>query len=181
MKKFNLPLERLILSIIIVSCISNFAFPLSVEVYFSPKGGCEKRIIELIDAAQESIDLAMYAFTNSKIAWALVRAHERNVKVRVLLDGQEAKDKYSKGVFLKKRGIFVVYDRMPGLMHNKFCIIDNKIVITGSYNWTATAEDKNEENLVVIHDPKVANTYKARFEYLLRINVPWWFRIFERP
>jgi len=121
----------------------------------------------------------MYTFTNSRIAWALVKAYERGVRVRVLLDGQQASDKYSKGTFLSKRGIFVVYDRMPGLMHNKFCIIDDKIVITGSYNWTATAEEKNEENLLVIHDYNVAKVYKERFNYLLKLNVPWWKRIFQ--
>ncbi|MCS7234297.1 MAG: phospholipase D family protein [Synergistetes bacterium] len=179
MKKVSAFLRKLALIIFIVFYINNTAFSLSIEVYFSPKGGCEKRIIELIDMAQESIDLAMYTFTNSKIAWALVKAYERGVKIRILLDGQEAQNKYSKGLFLKKRGIFVVYDRMPGLMHNKFCVIDNKIVITGSYNWTATAEEKNEENLIVIYDLNIANAYKKRFEYLIKINVPWWLRIFK--
>lgn len=166
--------------LLLILYLEGTAFTLSIEVYFSPNGGCENRIVELINGARDSIDIAMYTFTNSKIARALVMAYERGVRIRVLLDGQEAQNKYSKGVFLKKRGIFVVYDRMPGLMHNKFCIIDNAIVITGSYNWTATAEEKNEENLLVIHDANIAKAYKDRFEYLLKINVPWWFRVFER-
>lgn len=181
MKRCRLLLKVFLLLSVFILFINNAVFSLSIEVYFSPKGNCEKRILELLEAAQESIDVAMYTFTNSKIAWALAKARERGVRVRVLLDGQEINNKYSKGVFLKRRGIYVVYDRMPGLMHNKFCIIDNKIVITGSYNWTATAEEKNEENIVVIHDSRVANSYKTRFEYLLKINVPWWVRIFERP
>ncbi|MBC7332225.1 MAG: phospholipase D family protein [Synergistetes bacterium] len=168
-------------ALLIVLYLNGISSALSIEVYFSPKGGCENRIVELIDAAQSSIDIAMYTFTNSKIARALVKAHERGVKIRVLLDGQERQNRYSKGVFLEKRGIFVAYDRMPGLMHNKFCIIDDSIVITGSYNWTATAEEKNEENLLVIHDVDIAKTYKNRFEYLLKINVPWWIRILKRP
>lgn len=172
---------RFILFLVIFIFFTSDAFSLTVEVYFSPKGGCEKRIIELIDSAGESIDVAMYAFTNSQIAWALVKAFERGVRVRVLLDGQQANDKYSKGAFLTKRGIFVVYDRMPGLMHNKFCIIDKRIVITGSYNWTATAEEKNEENLLVIHDLAIAKAYEERFEYLLRLNVPWWKRLLKGP
>ncbi len=176
----RLKLKRaFVFAIIFLLLFTDLVFSLTVEVYFSPKGGCERRITELISSAKHSIDIAMYTFTNSRIAWALVKAYERGVRVRVLLDGQQASDKYSKGTFLSKRGIFVVYDRMPGLMHNKFCIIDDKIVITGSYNWTATAEEKNEENLLVIHDYNVAKVYKERFNYLLKLNVPWWKRIFQ--
>ena len=55
-----------------------------------------------------------------------------------------------------------------GLMHNKFAIIDGKILLTGSFNWTLAADQKNEENLLIIEDRKVIKAYQKRFEYLYR-------------
>ncbi|RKY59285.1 MAG: hypothetical protein DRP94_04000 [Candidatus Latescibacterota bacterium] len=147
-------------------------FPAKVEVYFSPDGGAQDAIVERIDSAESTIDVAMYALTNREIAWALVRAHERGVKVRVLLDGDfDASCKYSKGTFLSRHGVKVKLDRshivggeVQGHMHNKFAVIDGKVVITGSYNWTASAEHRNDENLLIITEaPKLCRKYESQF------------------
>ncbi len=172
--------SRVFVIVAILSLIfCGVANSLVIEVYFSPNGGCADRIIELIDSAKNFIDVAMFSFTSRELAKSLVRAHDRGVKVRVLLDKHQATERFSKGRYLAKRGILVVYDRMPGLMHNKFCVIDNRIVITGSYNWTASAEKKNQENLVIIHDSNIARIFEKRMEYLLKLNVPWWKRILQ--
>jgi len=89
------------------------------EVYFSLKGGCAERIIQEIEEAQNKIDVAMYILSYKSIADALIRAFERGVEVRVLLDSSEAAKWYSKDEYLKKKGVSVLLG--PGLMHNKFC------------------------------------------------------------
>ncbi|MCD6363822.1 MAG: phospholipase D family protein [Synergistetes bacterium] len=173
-------IKRAFLIVVILSLLfCGAANSLVIEVYFSPNGGCADRIVSLLDSAKSFIDVAMFSFTSRELARALIRAHERGVRVRVLLDRHQAEERFSKGRYLAKRGIFVVYDRMPGLMHNKFCVIDSKIVITGSYNWTASAEKRNQENLVIIHDSKIARIFERRMEYLLKLNVPWWKRLLQ--
>jgi len=116
------------------------------------------------------IDVAMYSFTSDPIAQALVNAKERGVKIRVLLDKQQAGSSSSKAEFLANNGILVSLDTHSGYMHNKIAIIDGAVVITGSFNWTESAEERNQENMVVISDPWVVQVYKERFDYLWNYN-----------
>jgi phosphatidylserine/phosphatidylglycerophosphate/cardiolipin synthase-like enzyme len=108
----------------------------------------------------------MYYFTSREIANELIRAKNRKVMVRIVLDqGQETKS-YSKSRYLIKEGFEVRYHIGPGIMHNKFALIDGKELLTGSFNWTATANEKNEENLLILTDKDLIKKYEERFEYL---------------
>lgn len=150
-----------------------------VRVFFSPQGGCEEAIMAQIDKAQRYVHVAMYAFTSRYLAQALVRAKERGVDVKVVLDASfDEESKYSKGDYLRRKGI-PVKDVSPrwrqglrvieGLMHNKFAVIDDQVVATGSYNWTARAQRANYENLLVFVDvPSLASAYEKEFQRLWR-------------
>lgn len=129
---------------------------------FSPEGGCEDEIINAIDNARRNIDISVYRFTNRDIARALQEANKRGVKIRVLLDRSQEIKKLP--LDLKGKNIEVRQDkRKYGLMHNKFMIIDRKMVVAGSYNWTDEAEKVNRENLIVIpHSMR----FKREFEWL---------------
>lgn len=154
---------RLVLVLALVLLASAAAFA-SVNVYFSP--GVRQHILPELQWAEKSIDVAMYAFTDSDLAWALVRARERGVEVRVRLDKGQAAGKYSKSRFLAGRGLAVRLHQGGGLMHHKFAVIDGRVVVTGSYNWTDNAEEENDENALVIADSEVAAVYAAEFERL---------------
>ena len=106
------------------------------QVYFSPNGGCQNAIIVEIGKAQKTIDIAMYYLTSREIAQELVKAKERNIKVRIVLDQSQETQTYSKSRYLIKRGFEVKYHVGAGIMHNKFAVIDGKVLITGSFNWT---------------------------------------------
>lgn len=88
------------------------------------------------------------------------------VRVRSYLDKDQKEAKYSKSRYLANHGIPVRYSSNPYIMHNKFCVIDNEVVITGSYNWTASAGGRNNESLLIIYDTKVAQEYLAAFNRL---------------
>ena len=135
-------------------------------VYFSPKGGCQDAIIGEIDKAQKTIDIAMYYFTSREIAQELVKVKYSNVKVRIVLDSSQEEEAYSKSRYFIDRGFEVRYYAGSGLMHNKFAVIDGKVLITGSFNWTPTADRKNEENLLIMTDKELLKKYSDRFEYL---------------
>ena len=136
------------------------------RVYFSPTDGCQDVIISEISKASETIDVAMYYFTAREIAQELVKAKERNVMVRVLLDPSQETQTYSKSRYLINKGFDVRYYVGSGLMHNKFAIIDSAVLITGSYNWTAAANHRNEENVLLITDIELIKKHQERFEYL---------------
>jgi phosphatidylserine/phosphatidylglycerophosphate/cardiolipin synthase-like enzyme len=136
------------------------------KVYFSPNGGCQEAVKAEINKARESIDIAMYAFTSREIAQALVDAQGRKVKIRVILDLAQIKDQYSKSRYLISKGLNVKFHMGPGLMHNKFAVIDGRVVLTGSFNWTLTAEKKNSENLLVITSRDLARKYAEQFKFL---------------
>ncbi|MCK4325743.1 phospholipase D family protein [bacterium] len=137
-----------------------------ILVYFSPKGGCQGAIVKQVNEAKSEILVAMYALTEGDISWALVKARERGIDIKVVLDQAQRTQKYAKGRFLSKKGVPVRYENRSGLLHHKFAVIDNKIVITGSFNWTASAESRNNENLLIITSEELAQEYKREFRKL---------------
>ncbi len=132
----------------------------SYSVCFTPGQNCEAKIVEQLDQAQHTILVQAYSFTSLPILSALVVAKDRGVRIRVILDkSQYQKNRYSSATFLDNHGIGVWVDAQPAIAHNKVMVIDDKIVMTGSFNFTKAAQHKNAENLLIIHDPILAKTY----------------------
>ena len=138
---------------------TNAVLPENIELCFTPPSGCSALIGKEISKAVSSIYVQAYGMTSPTIADALIRAHERGVKVRVLLDKSNLKDKWSKRSLLVDAGVDVGIDKVPGIAHNKIIVIDEEMVITGSYNFTRAAENRNTENVIIINDKSVANEY----------------------
>jgi phosphatidylserine/phosphatidylglycerophosphate/cardiolipin synthase-like enzyme len=129
------------------------------EVYFSPNGGCTAAVVREIGAARATIQVQAYSFTSAPIAQALAQAKERGVQVEVILDKSNRTARYSGADYLVHHGIPTRIDAAHAIAHNKVMIIDDAVVITGSFNFTAAAERHNAENLLVLHDPKLAAEY----------------------
>jgi phosphatidylserine/phosphatidylglycerophosphate/cardiolipin synthase-like enzyme len=138
--------------------------PLTWEVYFSPRGGATDAMVRELNSAKKTIMVQAYSFTSSRIASALLNAHKRGVKVEVVLDKKQRTDKYSSATFLFNQGIPVKIDSRHAANHNKVMIIDEEIVITGSFNFTRAAEEGNAENLLVIRDRKLTSLYLKNFQ-----------------
>ena len=100
-----------------------------------------------------------YSFTSMEIAKALLDAHKRGVNVQVILDRSQRTEKYSSATFLSNQGIPVRIDAKHAIAHNKIIIIDAETTVTGSFNFTSSAEQKNAENLLVIRDRRLAEFY----------------------
>jgi phosphatidylserine/phosphatidylglycerophosphate/cardiolipin synthase-like enzyme len=132
--------------------------PPTYDVYFSPKGGCAEAVIYWISRANRSVHVLMYIFTLDTIADALISAHKRGVEVMVVLDKSQS---YGQFAVLKDAGIKVRNDtNWEGILHDKIAIIDGTIVLTGSFNWTTTAENNNNENLIVIRRFKLRRPHQ---------------------
>ncbi|MEM2180773.1 MAG: phospholipase D family protein [Nitrososphaeria archaeon] len=131
-------------------------------IYFSPKGGCAEQIIYWIGRANTSVHVLIYSFTLSNIADALISAKNRGVDVKVVFEKGQI-SQYSQYFRLANAGINVRNDTNPDYMHNKVAIIDGIIVLTGSYNWSSSAENSNNENLIIIKSIDVAREYENVF------------------
>ena len=148
----------LVLSIIITLPV--FAFNVDVtNVCFSPNGGCTQAIVDQIDNAKSEILIQAYSFTSAPIAKAIVNAHKRGVHVEIILDKSNKSAKYSAGDFTAHMGVTTYIDSQHAIAHNKIIIIDKETVITGSFNFTKAAEEKNAENLLIIKSKELAKTY----------------------
>lgn len=135
-----------------------------LEVYFSPRGGAENAIVEAIHAAENEICVQAYSFTSQNIAGALVAAFQRGVRVRVILDKSQRTAKGSRLQSLREAGIPVLIDSAHAIAHNKVMVIDTSRVITGSFNFTKSAEERNAENLLIIDSEVLSREYKSNFE-----------------
>lgn len=134
-----------------------------ISVCFTPGQNCTSLIERSIMEARKSVFIHAYSFTSEPIATALIRAKERGVEVIILVDKSQVKDKHTKVWYLKDAGIKVLVDALPGIAHNKVMIIDDKRVLTGSFNWTNAAQFRNAENVLMIDDPKTVEFYKSNW------------------
>jgi len=138
----------------------------TLDTCFSPLGHCDQVLVSWINAAERTVDGAIYGLTDEAIAQAMIRAKERGVRVRLVHDRTQAAGKRDVTDELTSAGVNVHVQRGSGggILHDKFLIIDKKYVITGSFNWTNNAAKKNDENFVVLDDD--APRFETEFERL---------------
>lgn len=125
-------------------------------------GGVEDELVAALDGAQKTVDVAIYNISLPNVTDALLAAHERGVKVRMVMESESMDNKSSES--LLDAGIEIIGDNREGLMHNKFVVIDSKEVWTGSFNFTSTAAYKDFNNLLRIRSTRAAQDYTAEFE-----------------
>jgi phosphatidylserine/phosphatidylglycerophosphate/cardiolipin synthase-like enzyme len=148
--------------------------PASWQVCFSPHGGCTDAIVEAIRGAYKQILVQAYEMTSPPIKSALVTAHQRGVEVTAIFDPEAVKERDTMVGELASAGIPIFIDsaHIPGLAHNKVMVIDQAVVITGSFNFTRAAENRNAENLLIIHSPALAAQYAHNFAAHLAHSAP---------
>jgi phosphatidylserine/phosphatidylglycerophosphate/cardiolipin synthase-like enzyme len=144
-----------------------------VEIYFSPDDGVAAHIVTLIQEAQESIHFMAYSFTSDDIGSAIISQAENGLIVSGVMDeGQVGSNEGTEYDLFRQAGLDVRLDGIEGMMHHKVIIIDEKIVITGSYNFSASAENNNDENVVIIFSPEAAEQYMAEFQRVFGMAKP---------
>lgn len=164
----HINMKRLVCFVILLLSVPAWSAPLpatgTIDVYFSPKSGATQAIVTEISKAQKSIQVQAYSFTSAPIAKALLEAHKRGIAVEVILDKSQKSAKYTSATFLINAGIPTYIDSKHAIAHNKIIIIDRSTLITGSFNFTKAAEEKNAENLLIIKgNQALANKYLSNF------------------
>jgi phosphatidylserine/phosphatidylglycerophosphate/cardiolipin synthase-like enzyme len=152
-----------------------------IAIFFSPGGGAMAAIGDQINSARRTLDVQAYLLTTKDIAGPIARAHERGVKVRVILDKDKAGDEYSSATYLANAGVSVWLDDEHKEAHNKLMLIDGQTIVTGSFNFTRAADEENAENLLIMtRKPKLFAAYAKNFEAHLAHAKPYKRRAAER-
>jgi phosphatidylserine/phosphatidylglycerophosphate/cardiolipin synthase-like enzyme len=144
-----------------------------LEVYFSPDDGTAAHLIDLINAAQQSISFLAYSFTADDLASAMLARAPAGVTISgVFEESQYRSNTGTEYDHFRSSGQDVRLDGNPRNMHHKVIIIDRQIVITGSYNFSASAEKSNDENTLVIHNAEIASLYLTEFQHVFEAAQP---------
>jgi phosphatidylserine/phosphatidylglycerophosphate/cardiolipin synthase-like enzyme len=133
-------------------------------VYFTPPANAVAAIIKAIDASDREVLVQAYGFTHNGIAQALVRAHQRGVLVRVLLDKKSASSNRYVISVLQHAQIDVRQDGKHAIAHDKVMVIDLNKVITGSFNFTNSAATRNAENFLILKSEELAQQYRLQWK-----------------
>ena len=138
----------------------------SSQVYFSPGDDCPQIIINQLERASRSVDICVFTITDNRISDAIRDAFVRGIAVRVISDNDKSQDPGSDIQRLKSLGVPVRIDQTEHHMHHKYAVFDQKTTLTGSYNWTRSADKHNDENFVITSEPTINRAYLGHFDRL---------------
>jgi len=136
------------------------------EACFSPGDGCVQRIRGLFEQARGTADVCVFTITDDRLSDVILAAHRRGVAIRILTDNEKAYDVGSDTFRFRAAGIATRVDATEYHMHHKFAIFDRRILVTGSYNWTRSAAEYNEENMLITYDLPAIAQFQKVFEKL---------------
>lgn len=134
-----------------------------IEIYFCPDDGCAEKVMRELEKAQQNIRFMTFSFTHQGIANMLLLKHLDNISISGVMEARQI-SKYSVYEQLKYQGIDVLKDGNPRNMHHKVFIIDSQTIITGSFNPTDGGDTRNDENLLIIKNPDLAQEFLEEFE-----------------
>lgn len=162
--KFPIKNIHLIFALVIFGAQIPLAYsaPQSAEVlgvYFTPPVGAAHGLVKYLDEAKKSIRVMAYGFTSTEISQALLRAKQRGLQVELIEDDKSAHSNRDAIAPLVEMGISVRNDAEHAIAHNKVILIDDDVVVTGSYNFTNSAEKRNAENFIILKSAYVAKRY----------------------
>jgi len=136
----------------------------SVATFFTPRDPATGPIVAQIERARRSVEFLAFSFTTDAVADAMIRRHAAGVAVRGVIERRNATGSGSEFARLQAAGVAVHADGNCYTMHHKVIIVDGRVVIAGSYNFTGRAEQVNDENMLIVDDPALARAYQQEFE-----------------
>lgn len=136
------------------------------HVFFSPGDDCPNIICRLFEKAEQTVDICVFTITDDRVTQAIRDAYVRGVNIRVITDNDKALDPGSDVDRMSGLGIPLRVDKSPHHMHHKYAIFDKTTTLTGSYNWTRSADHHNEENFLTTDDPSITRPFIGHFDKL---------------
>lgn len=145
---------------------ANEAAPVVSSAYFSPGDTCLRRLRDLMRGCKATLDICVFTIADDRLTDAILECHARGVQVRIVSDNDKQHDSGSDIARLRDRGVPVRLDDAPYHMHHKFALVDGRVLANGSFNWTRSATEKNDENLVVTDDANLVRVFGLQFDKL---------------
>jgi phosphatidylserine/phosphatidylglycerophosphate/cardiolipin synthase-like enzyme len=141
--------------------------PEDQEVCFSPEERCDLKLLKFVDSAKTSLEIAIYDINLGKLVEHIIQK-SKQIPVRMVVDRNQAKGGHSAVPKLIEAGVSLRFgtQRGSGIMHNKFVVVDGRMMETGSFNQTSHAAFFNNENQIYLTNSKVVDRYKKRFEQI---------------
>ena len=148
-------------------CACPMAMSATVTAGFSPDGTAQALVLTTVGQSTRQLDVAAYSFTSKPVAEAILAAKQRGVRIRVMVGDKANREKYSAATYLANKGVEVRTNGNYAIQHNKFIVADRDTVETGSFNYTASADSRNAENVVVLEGiPAISSQYEIEFSRL---------------
>ena len=138
------------------------------KVYFSPGEDCRNAIISKLKQSKKEVKICVFTITDNKIGRVINDLHQRGIDVKIITDNDKQHDRGSDIKYFDEKGLDIKIDNTDAHMHHKFAIIDGEILINGSYNWTVSAAEKNQENIIVTDNRTLVKQFTNEFEKLWR-------------
>jgi phosphatidylserine/phosphatidylglycerophosphate/cardiolipin synthase-like enzyme len=139
-----------------------------INVYFSPEDNIERIILERIKKAKKSVHFMAFSFTSEKLGEEMIRLRKKGILVGGIIEKIGSNTSSSEYVKMRLEGIQVLTDKNKYRMHHKVIIIDEETVITGSYNFSKNANEKNDENIIILHNKEIAGLFFKEFLKLIK-------------
>jgi phosphatidylserine/phosphatidylglycerophosphate/cardiolipin synthase-like enzyme len=136
------------------------------DVYFSPGEACRSIIINQLNQAVRDVKICVFTISDDQITDAIITTHKKGVPIQVITDNDKMEDEGSDIEQLADEGIPVKIDNTPNHMHHKFMVVDERALLTGSYNWTRSAARYNHENILLTKETPVIRSYLKEFSQL---------------
>ena len=136
------------------------------NAFFSQHDDIRDFVMNALKSAQHNLKICMFTISDDPIAETVAGCHKQGIDVRIITDDGKIFDKGSDIYSLYRMGIKIKMDTFRSLMHHKFVIIDNQKLLTGSYNWTRTGSDVNNENVLITDNRRIVKAYKKEFKRL---------------
>ncbi len=140
-----------------------------VENLFAPKDDTVGRIVETVNGAKSSVYFMAFSFTQDKIGQAIIARQKAGVTVSGVFETTGSQTEFSEYGIMKKAGLDVYTDGNPWVMHHKVIIVDEHIVIFGSFNFSDGAATQNDENLLIVDNADIAKAFKAEYDRVLAL------------
>ncbi len=146
--------------------VSKVEVPVHEDTCFSPDEPCAEKLAAFLDSAQKTLDIAIYDLNIEELVAILIRK-AKTLELRIVCDKKQARGAHSQIYRLLENGVNVRYGKQRGgVMHDKFVIVDGRILETGSFNYTNHARLANQENQVYLSSPQIVNRYLERYEQI---------------
>jgi cardiolipin hydrolase len=153
--------------------MNNPASSLKADAFFSPGEECRATIIQQINSSINRIKICVFTISDDTITQAIIGAHQKGRDIKVITDNDKSLDMGSDIERMAKEGITVKIDNTSNHMHHKFMVVDDRSLITGSYNWTQSAARFNHENILLTNEAGVVKSFLVEFDQLWKEMSPY--------